>query len=138
MSQGQCYPWGGPDIINIISKPRINELFDASPKTIDSIEGYIKTATRQNSICVYDVRAPDGYCIDYLIPFFNPLPLPFGSATLSIIDGKGVFGGTYRETFTEVIGKRLVLPLLIFWVWLLLLTTQSVPLAVLGLALVLV
>ena len=99
LCQGQCSDWGGANDNGLISRSRINEIFGANPLIINSLQGYIYPQNKLDKICVYEVRAPNGYCIDYSISSFAI----FHTATLSIIDGIDVFGGSYIDNLTTQI-----------------------------------
>ena len=95
---GQCSRWARDSDSDTVSRERINSVFGANPLTITSFQGYIYPTLKTDQICLYEVQAPDGYCIDYTIT--SLFITTHGNATASVIDGSGVFGGTYIETRT--------------------------------------
>ena len=100
LCKAQCSSWGGSASSDgLVSRTRINEIFRANPLIINSLEGYIYPLNKFNQLCVYEVQAPEGYCIDYVTSLFSIV----NGATFSVIDGNGVFGGSYIETVTSQI-----------------------------------
>ena len=104
LCSGQCSPWDNTEVL--VSNDGLSALFNANPMTLTNLQGKIELFRPIfEEICVYEVQAPEGYCVDYNIPSLLFISSPFypinSTITLSIIDGSGVFGGNYLATFND-------------------------------------